>query len=287
MFIVPRWWISWFHSLKNHHKQRKIRGEPIRVDHLVKSREYSFFPPHGNTQKYSVDYGRAISRIPILLRKSNAQSTSLLFQSAPKNALQFRSDDVSQHDDVIPGHKKSWPDWTVVFQRLIDVDLVYLNELRGLGTSCIEASHVLGSISSPSCGPDPFWIQVFIEYSTSFTGNGCIFSPVLVSRTCSVMSNWVNFSNDGGGGERVLWLALKALTENRPDLKWVTKYLLPSPRGSIWDCRYCVYSGDCDVSQSQILENVKVLLLSSASVESHSSISDNLAFLWQAFNSYF
>jgi alpha-1,2-mannosyltransferase len=47
-------------------------------------------------------------------------------------------------------------------------------------------------------------------------------------------------SNAGGGGERVLWTAIKAIQKDFPEVISV------------------VYSGDIDVDASDILENVHV-----------------------------
>jgi hypothetical protein len=52
------------------------------------------------------------------------------------------------------------------------------------------------------------------------------------------------FCNSGGGGERVLWLAIRALQTSRIDA-------LP--------LRCVVFTGDSDVTPSQILDKAKVL----------------------------
>ena len=48
------------------------------------------------------------------------------------------------------------------------------------------------------------------------------------------------FSNAGGGGERVLWVAIRATQKRWPNAKCI------------------VYTGDHDVNKEQILERVEV-----------------------------
>ena len=57
----------------------------------------------------------------------------------------------------------------------------------------------------------------------------------------SYARTWLRGSNAGGGGERVLWTAIKAIQKENPEVISV------------------VYSGDTEVTQEIILNNVQVL----------------------------
>jgi len=64
--------------------------------------------------------------------------------------------------------------------------------------------------------------------------------PILVF---SLLVYWLIVSNAGGGGERVLWTAIKAIQETFPHVISI------------------IYSGDTDVTPTQLLDNVQVIVL--------------------------